>query len=132
MINFGEKYIYDALNVLEVNETIDKYNNAPAIFFDSMLPSGLTPESKTINYYMYVPQNLASEYEKYSYAIHCRAKTFNEAVIIANAVVNAINRLNYDNELSITCKTLPCQSPADERDNYLVPIEAVLKIKSEF
>jgi hypothetical protein len=132
LIQFANKHIDDALNISAITSLLDTYNSLPCLYFDMMVNSQIPTELKTINYYMYVPVTLAQEYEKYSYAIHCRAKTWGEAVMIADAVVNAINRVSYNADYFISCKSLPCQAPRDERDNFCIPIEAIIKLKSEF
>jgi hypothetical protein len=131
LISFANKHIYDSLNVSTITSLLDTYLGVPCLYFDMMLNSAISTELKTINYYMYVPVNLAQEYEKYSYSINCRAKTWGEAVAIADAVVNSINRVSYNSNYFLTCKSLPCQAPRDERDNYLVPLEVTIKLKNE-
>ncbi len=123
---FGSGELYNMLNVGGVTATVDTYQTYPAIFEGLMLPGDMTIESKTINFYRYAPVSLADQVRTYSYCVHCRAKTYYEADLIASAVYTALNR-QTGGDCGFTCKSMAIIPPSDERDNYNIPLEVLIK-----
>jgi len=127
---YGEDEIYDALNVASVTALIDTYGDdeAPAIFADMVIPADIAEEAKTINFYKSATADLCQPVEIYTYTVNSRAKTKTDAETILKAVVDEINRNNYDGYF-ITCQALPTVPPQNEQDNYNAILEIRIKMK---
>lgn len=125
---FGSTEMYEALNVAGIYNLLDEFNGDPAIFDDVIISRDMDVGAKTINFYRTSARPCGVDYEIYNYTINCRAQTQGEAQTIANAVIENINRIVIS-DYNIVCTLLAVIPPADERDNYNCPIEAVIKLR---
>jgi hypothetical protein len=133
---FGSAELYTALHDPAILATIDVYDDPaaqvsyPAIFNDLMLPrqEDFPLEKRSINFHRYAPVHLGRDFEQYSYQCNCRAKTFQEAQLIHDTIVSVLNRISL-NDYYIVCRTMPCIPPIDERDNYNIPVEILIKLR---
>lgn len=123
MLGIGE--LYTALNVTAITNLLDTYSTGKALFIEPVIPEKFTG-SKSINAYMTSPANGALEYELYNYSASCRAKTAGESRTIAQAVHDAINRVNYTDYYIVSSigVTIP---PQDDTDNFNTPVEIIIK-----
>lgn len=124
---FGQDKIYTALNVSSITGLLDDYRTGKALFSESVMPEDFTGQ-KSVNYYMVSSFNGGLEYSEYRYSISCRAATQGEASTIASAVFDALNRSSYG-DYYIVCSVNPVIPPADDTDNFNVPVEIILKTR---
>ena len=124
---FGQDKIYAALNVVGITGLLDDYKTGKALFSESVMPEDFTGQ-KSVNYYMISSFNGGLEYSEYRYSISCRAATQGEALTIASAVFDALNRSSYG-DYYIVCSVNPVIPPADDTDNFNVPVEIILKTR---
>jgi hypothetical protein len=128
---FGKTEMADALNVSAIKAVVDTFTTGLggyAIFADVVVPRALGVEKKSINFYRSASASRGHETEIYNYTINCRAQTQNEAEVIAETVIENINRV-IDTDYNIVCTILPVIGPQNEIDNYNCPIEAVIKLR---
>jgi hypothetical protein len=123
---FGAEEMYTGLNVAGVIAVIDTYQGYPAIFNDSIIPSDISTEGKTINYYQYTSANLANLVREYIFSVNCRAATFQGVCTIAAAVIAALNCKQISGCMFIV-SALAVIQPQDETDGYNFPLEVRVK-----
>lgn len=101
---------------------------------DSIYNARVVPKddtnTKTVNFYFAGNYNGSLEWGRLPWSASCRAKTDYEALEIAIAVKEALNRENQVvNDLShySICTILAVIPPVDESDYYNVPVEILVK-----
>ena len=124
-MSFGKEEIYVALNQTAITGLLDSYSTGKALFSQMIMPSDYTG-FKSINFYMTTAYNGGSNFEQYFYTANCRAKTQGEAMTIAKAAFDNINRSHFTGFYTV-CSILPVIPPADDRDTYNIPVEIILK-----
>ena len=124
-MGFGKKEIYFSLKQTTITGLLDSYSTGKALFSQMIMPSDYTG-FKSINFYMTTAYNGGSNFEQYFYTANCRAKTQGEAITIAKAAFDNINRSHFTGFYTV-CSILPVIPPADDRDTYNVPVEIILK-----
>ena len=124
-MSFGKEEIYVALNQSAITGLLDAYGTGKALFSQMIMPSDYTG-FKSINFYMTTAYNGGSNFEQYFYTANCRAKTQGEAMTIAKAAFDNINRSHFTGFYTV-CSILPVIPPADDRDTYNIPVEITLK-----
>lgn len=120
----GSDDLYDALNVSDITDLLGTYKTGKALFSDNRIPANCDVDA-TINFYMDAPWR-DTEYQEYRYTINCREKTYQKSRSIMDAVITEINRKAYS-DYYIFCSVLATIPPADDRDNYNTPIQAIIK-----
>lgn len=119
--------LYDALNVSSVTSLLGTYGSGYALFADSRIPSDYTSIAPSVNFYLSGTFNSIEGYTITTMTINCRAATSLLSRALADAVITAINRVNFTGYY-ITCTALPEIGPADETDNYNTIVQATMQV----
>lgn len=117
--------LYTALNTTNITTLLDAYGTGKALFDCTLIPTDCAAV-KAINYYQLGFSDVRNDYDMSVYTINCRAATQGEAVTIAKAVINEVNRKSYSNYF-ITCQLGQVLPPADDTDIFNAPIELTIK-----
>ncbi len=117
--------LFTAINISSIQAVVDDYGTGHAIFIDELVPSDFTGK-KSVNCYLTANYDPSLEIDYYKYSASCRAETGNESRIIAQAVIDGINRVSYS-DYYISCKLLPVIRPQDDTDTYNSPVEIIIK-----
>ena len=120
----GGDYIY---NVLSNASGVTALTTA--IYNSRLIPETETT-STTINFYTTGGLDYSFEFNQVSWSINCRARTEPEALTLAVAVKDAINRVQKvvnSKRNFCTCSILPVIPPIDDTDKYNIPVETLVK-----
>ena len=129
----GQSEMWAALNVAAITSLLKSYSGTPGLIQDSIIPDKINgvntkAHDTTINFYPSGPFSGALDYGRYTFAVNCRAKNFKLSRQLAETVISEINRVSYTDYYIIT-ELLETIKPIDETDNYLTPVQVILKTR---
>lgn len=125
---FNSEDIYTALNVAGITALLDDYEastTVKALFDGIIIPQDFTG-TESINFYMSGTFLAGMEYGNYRYSINCRSADYEDSRIMADMVIDSINRVSYPDHY-IVCSVLQTIPPQDDTDVFNTPVEAILK-----
>lgn len=125
----GRTTLYDSI---KDNSTITALLTvATYVSADSIMPGSWPVGSKAINFYMTGIADMGIEYGQYEYTVNCRASTEYNALTIAQTVADELNREKITGGGRYYCKVLPVLIPADNADDFNVPVEVTIKTNQD-
>lgn len=119
---------------LEIQKTLYADNTVKAftsskIAIGRVEPTAWLVTDKTCLVYQVAPIDDSIEYYQGQFTVNCRAPKEGDASTLAGYVVAALNRKTSVNGAFFTCSTDPVIQPADQTDNFNVPVTVIVKGK---